>query len=265
MKLLHAGLLVSLPAFGAAAPQRTEPVPSELEGVGVEERIGDSLPGGARFTDHTGAAVALDDVFEGDLPVLVTLNYAECPMLCHLQLEGTVDAMRSMPLVLGEDYLALTLSIDPDEAPEQSLANRAAYVRLYGDEVPDDAWRFLTGSEEQIRRVADAFGFGYRWVESTQEYAHAAVGFVCTPDGRIARYLYGVQPAADTLRLSLVEAADGRVGRSLDRFLLFCFTYDPEEGRYALAAVRLMKLGGLTTVVLMAVGLRVLQRTRRAA
>lgn len=241
-----------------------EPLPAELEGVGVTERLGEPVPLDLAFLDGEGQRVRLRDVFAAGLPVLLTLNYAECPMLCHLQLEGTVSTMRALDLDLGTDYLALTVSIDPSETPEQARALRDAYLALYERAVEPDAWRYLTGDEDAIRALADAVGFGYRWVDSTQEYAHAAVAILCSPDGTVTRYVYGVQPSVETLRLGLIEAGQGKIGSAVDRFLLFCFHYDADEGRYALAAGRLMRTGGLVTLLLMGFGFRLLRKEARA-
>lgn len=245
---------------------RGEPLPEELVGVGVTEKLGAPIPLDLEFTDEAGQTVRLGDYFDGARPVILNLGYMGCPMLCGLVSNGMVEAMRAMKRTCGEEYIVLSPSIDHTETPTLSAAKKEGYVAQYGREAATQGWHWLTGQEDQIRSLTDSVGFGFAWNDERQEYAHAAVIIVLSPDGRVMRYLYGVVFDPKTLELSLVEATDGQSGSSLDKFLLFCFQYDAEAGRYGPAARNIMKAGGAVTVVVIAgmiLGFR--RRERRAA
>lgn len=245
-----AGLACAL-ATGAAQAQRSEPLPGDLQGVDVVERLDDPLPLGLEFDEETGRKVALGEYFREGRPVLLVLGYYECPMLCTLVLNGLVDALNDIDWVPGEQFEIVTLSIDPGETPKLAAWKKQNYLEAYGRPAAAAGWHFLTGSETQIRQLADALGFGYRYVEQRDEYAHPAVLFIATPEGRIARYLYGVSYEPRTLRLSLVEASRGKIGTTLDRVLLYCYHYDSTAGRYAPVAVNIMRAGGAISVALL--------------
>jgi protein SCO1/2 len=237
--------------IGGAHAQPAGPPPDELQGVGVTEHLGGRIPPGLSFTDDLGRSVTFGDIFAGERPVLLTLNYSGCPMLCSLILNGLLEGLRGMAWSAGREFEIVTVSIDPRETTPTARRTKERYLRDYGRPIADEGWRFLTGREAEIQALAGAAGFGYRYVESRDEYAHAAVVIVCTPDGRISRYLYGVVYDPQTLRLSLVEASEGKIGSALDQLLLFCFHYDAEAGRYGPAAARLLRAGaGLTVIVL---------------
>ena len=235
----------------AASEGRGESVPRELEGVDIVERLGAAVPTDLRFTDESGRAVTLAELLHGERPVILTLNYYRCPMLCTLVLNGLVEALRGVEWKLGDRYDVVTVSIDPTETPELARAKRDSYLASYGSPAAPGSWRFLTGQEAEIRRLADAVGFQYRRVEATGDYAHAAAIFVLTPDGRVSRYLYGVRFEPATLRLALVEASEGRLGNVLDRVILYCYHYDSAAGKYAPTAMRIMRIGGALTVIVL--------------
>jgi len=242
-----AGLLAAFPAF---AQDRIEPLPDDLEGVGVTDRPGAALPLWLTFVDDAGEVVSLGKYFK-DRPVLLTLNYSNCPMLCSLQLNGLVNGLRGLRWTAGDEFEMVTVSIDSTEVTERAHATKMKYVGDYGRPEAQTGWHFLTGTAEHIRELADSVGFGFRYVQDRREYAHAAVTFVVTPDGRLSRNLYGVLYDPQTLRLSLVEASDGKIGSPVDKILLYCFHYDAAKGRYGPAAVKMMQLGGgLTALVL---------------
>ena len=241
-------LLVLLAVGPALAVERQEPLPDELEGVGVTEHLDATVPLGASFKDENGHPVQLREYFQEGTPVVLVLGYYRCPMLCGLVFNGVRDAVKESGLAPGADFRLVTLSIDPNETPSLAAAKKANYMESL--DMPGADWHFLTGTEAEIRAVADALGFGYRWVAERNEYAHPAVLHVLTPEGRISRYLYGVQHEARTFRLSLVEASEGRIGTATDKILLYCFHYDPQSRAYAVAAARLaMRIGGALTVL----------------
>jgi protein SCO1 len=246
---LLAALLAAVPALPA---DRTEKAPPELDGVGVTEYRAAPLPLDRAFVDEEGRPVRLGDFFDGRRPVILNLGYYGCPMLCGLVANGLAAGMKRLEWSPGAEYQVVTLSINPAETPALAKAKKQNYIKELGRPSSAGGWRFLTGREEDIRAVTDAVGFGYRWVEETRQFAHAAVIVICTPDGRVSRYLYGIEFDPQTLRLSLVEAAKGKIGSPLDQILLFCFHYDAREGRYALAAAQLMRLGGAVTAMALA-------------
>jgi len=271
-RAIQLGSLALLLALGATPPssaQLADPVPADLEGVDVVEHLDGRLPLDVRLRDESGRAVTLGDYFRAERPVLLLLAYYRCPMLCNLVLAGAVESLRQIELEPGGGFEIVTVSFDPRDTPETAAAKKKTTIESYGRAGAGEAWHFLTGDEDEVRRLADALGFGYRYVEERGEFAHPAVLFVSTPDGRIARYLYGVQYDPRTLRLSLVEASAGKSGSTLDRFLLYCYHYDPEAGRYSPVAFNIMRVGGAATAVVLAATLLLLwrrdMRRRRAA
>ncbi|MBZ0253960.1 MAG: SCO family protein, partial [Candidatus Methylomirabilis sp.] len=203
----------------------------------------------------------LGDLFDGQRPVLVTLNYADCPMLCSLELSGLVAGLKEIELTAGKDFEIVTVSIDATATPEKIARWKDRYVKDYGRPEAAAGWRFLAGDEASIHALAEAVGFRYRWIEERKEFAHAAAIAVASPEGRVVRYLYGIAFPRTTLRLSLVEAAEGKIGTPLDQALLFCFHYDAAEGKYGPAAMNIMRAGGALTVL--ALGLTLGRRWAR--
>lgn len=250
---LPAALVAVLLATALAAPapgQLNKQKPAAIEGVGVTENLGVQIPLDLEFTESTGEKVTLREIFDGSRPLILTMNYSDCPKLCSVQLNALVDAMRKMPLELGEDYQVLTVSIDPLETPERAQLTRQKYLKDYGRAGAAAGWRFLVSRDEsRILKLADTVGFRYKFLPEQRVYSHVAVLMICSPDGRVMRYLGGVNYDPNTLRLSLIEASEGKIGSSMDQFLLYCFQYDPQEGRYAPAAFRIMQFGGILTVV----------------
>jgi protein SCO1/2 len=240
-------LLAVLPAAG----QRSEPLPEDLEEVGVTQNLDAEVPLDLEFVDDQGQRVKLGDYFDGDRPVLLSLVYYECPMLCTLVLDGMVRTLEQMDWSPGEQFEVLTVSIDPEETTEMARQKKKNYLRSYGRPEAAEGWHFLTGKQEAIRTLADTVGFRYRYLEDSGEFAHPAALFVLTPGGHVSRYLFGVQHDPQTLRLSLVEASEGEIGTPVDKFLLYCYRYNPDEGRYAPVAMKLMRVGGGATVVLL--------------
>ncbi len=219
-------------------------LPPVLKGVDVEERLGELLPPGLEFTDASGQSVKLGQVLSKGKPVVLTLVYYSCPQLCNLVINAEVKAMQEAGLELGRDFEAVTVSVDPKDSPAQSLERRRRHLQALGK--PETApWHFLTGTEENIRKLADAVGFKYTYDEGTRQYAHPAVLNVITPEGSISRYLYGTSFPAKDFRLALLEAAGGRVGTSFDRIILSCFKYDTAQRRYGFYIFGFLRLGAL--------------------
>jgi protein SCO1 len=232
------------------------------ESVDVVERLGEPIPAELRFYDAFHNDVALKDFLGRGKPIVATLVYFDCPMLCSLVLKGLVKGLSQTGLQLGKDYQGITLSFDPKDTPRAAgEAQRGYLASLKGSEgAHAQDWPFLTGGESNVRALAEALGFKYRYDAKAKQFAHPAVAFVLTPDGRISRYLYGVDFPGRELRLSLVEASGGRVGTSFDRVLLKCFRYDPGTGRYRVYAANFVRGGALLSGIALAFGLAVLWR-----
>jgi protein SCO1/2 len=238
----------------APPPERDATLPPAVQDVQVEEKLGAALPHSARFTSQDGTPVALGELLGRQKPVVLSLVYYSCPMLCGLVLSGLARGMRETGLELGKDYEAVTLSFDPADTTARAAERQRGYLQAFGRPEAKRAWTFLTGKQADIAAVADAVGFRYAYDEKTKQYAHAAAIFVITPDGRVSRYLYGIDFPARDLRLALVEAGEGRVGTSFDRLLLTCYRYDPATRRYepyALGFVRVAMAGVLGGVGLL--------------
>jgi protein SCO1/2 len=227
------------------------PLPPALQGVEIVERLGERVPADAVFTGADGKPVRLAEVLGRGKPVVLSLVYYACPMLCGLVLSGQARAMKESGLTLGKDFEAITISFDPRESSKMAGERQRGYLQSIGRTEAAADWPFVTGEEPEIRKVADAVGFHYAWDQATRQYAHPAGIFVLTAEGKVSRYLYGVEYPARDLRLAVVEAGEGRVGTSFDKLLLTCFRYDAASRRYEpyvvgfIRAAALSVLGGL--------------------
>jgi len=225
-----------------------EPVPPGLDGVGIDQHLDAQIPMDLTFKDESGKTVVLRDLIGGK-PTILNFVYYECPMLCTLVINGLVSSMRVLSFDAGKEFNVVTLSIDPKETPDLAAAKKKNVLAEYGRPTAEQGWRFLTGDEASIRRLADAAGFQYKYDPETGLYAHASGLVVVTPSGRVARYFFGIEYAPRDLRLALVEASENKIGTMADTVMLFCYQYDPEKGRYSAAALNLIRLGGIVTVV----------------
>ncbi|MDX2438085.1 MAG: SCO family protein [Acidobacteriota bacterium] len=241
----------------AVEAQLVEQVPAALEDVGVTEHLDAKLPLDLEFRDENGVPVRLGDFFDGDRPVILTLNYYRCPMLCGLMLNGVVDGLEAMEWSPGDEFEIVTVSINPLETPELATAKKQNYLKRLDQPSIAGGWHFLTGRELEIKRLAETVGFSYSYDPETQEYAHAAAIMVCTPDGRVARYLYGIEYPAKRLKFALLEAAEGAVGSTLDQLILYCYHYDPTNRRYSPVAMNIMRVGGGATALILGISLGV--------
>ncbi len=242
---------------GLAAAQS---VPPELKGVGVEEKLGQPVDLNLTFTAEDGYPVALREFFKSGKPVILDLVYYTCPMLCTRVLNGQVEALRGLDGTPGKDFEVLTISIDPRDTFDLAQKKKASYLASYGRPAP--GWHFLTDDKRDVAKLASEVGFGYRFDERQGQYAHPAVIVVLTPEGKVSRYLYGIEFKPQDVRLALAEAAAGRAGIS-ERILLYCVHYDPQAGGYVLFAANLMRAAGALTVVVLALVLWGLWRKER--
>ena len=243
--LLHAqgpGQLEQVPSAAGNLP--ASEMPPEFRDVELNEHLGAQVPFDAKLLDQDGQAVVLGDKFAGALPTLLTLNYFDCPMLCKLELNGLVESMRKATPTLGKDFRVVTVSIDPRDNPAKAKLGQQRYLKEYDRPVGGSRpWEFLVGPEAEVRRLADTVGFGYKWIAKQKEYAHHAAIFVCSPQGKVCRVLYGVKYDPATLKLAIIEASEGRVGSVAERFLLLCYQWDPHSGRYHFP-MTVMRIGG---------------------
>ena len=237
-----------------AAAQLNLGVPHELQGVDIEEKPNAQVPLEVPFVTEDGSPIRLRDLLRPDRPVILQLGYNRCPMLCNLVLNGAVNGLKGVDWNAGDQFDLVSISVAPTETPGLAKVKKDGYVLEYGRDGATRGFRFLTGPAESSRAVADAVGFRFREQENG-EIAHAAVLFVLTPEGRVSRYLYGTKFDPKDLRMALLEASEGKIGTTLDRFILWCHVYDPDARGYVLFAVRLMQLGGLVTLVVLGAGL----------
>jgi len=246
------------PQMGPAAGKK----PAALEGVGIEQRLGSSVPLDALLLDEAGRPVRLGQYF-GTRPVVLVLAYYNCPMLCTQVLNGTVAAMRSISFDAGKQFEVVAVSFDPRDTPADAAAKKAPYVREYNRPGAEAGWHFLTGGPGSIARLTSAAGFRYKFDESIGQFAHASGIFVATPDGRLSRTLFGIEYAPRDLRLALIEAADKKIGTPVDQILLYCYHYDPKVGKYGAVVMNMVRLGGVAAVAILTTFLLVMWRRDR--
>lgn len=259
--LLALAMLLSTLLGGGAALAQPALTPAELEGVGMEEQLDKPLPKDAKFRDHTGKVVTLGSFFDGKRPVVLTLAYHSCKVVCSMVLGATVEVLKEQAWTLGEEYRAVTISIDPRDTPAIAAKKRRQMMALYGRS--DRDWDFLVGDEATIERVAKAVGFQYRYDEREDQYAHPAALMLVKPDGEMARYLYGLQFAPNDVRLGLLEASQGRSISTIEKAILYCYMYDPIGAKYVLVAQNVMRLAGVVTVFLLGGFLLLMWRRER--
>ena len=218
---------------GFAFAQRSDFETKDVRGVGITERLGESLPAGLVFRNHVGKEMVLQDLLDGERPTILSFNYANCPQLCVLQLDGFIGTLNKLDSwQAGNQFQILTISLDPNETDEMAQRFRDRVLGSYSASSKEEGWHFLRGDEASIRAAADAAGFRYNYVEDVKEYAHAAAIMLLDPKGQIARYLYGIEYPPSTLRLSLAETADSKFVSTVDALILRCFVYDASSGTF---------------------------------
>jgi len=241
----------------------TQPLSPEMRAIAVNETRGESVGEGLKFRDHNGNAVTLGDYFDGDRPVILTLNYYRCRVTCSVQLNGLADAMAKLAWTPGDEHFrVVTVSIDPHETPEDAKRKRNTIVASL-DRGEDVEWAFLTGDELEVRALAAQLGIGYTYDAEQDQYAHPAVANFITGDGRISQYVYGLTFDPLDLRLGIIEAGEGKIGGPVEQILLSCFTYDHSIGRYGPWAFGIMRIGGVLIVLVLGGFLFILWRRER--
>jgi protein SCO1/2 len=256
------GIVAVLAPARTLVAQSQDPPMQLLDGVGIEQRLNEAVPLDLEFRDENGAAVRLRDYF-GDKPVILNLGYFECPMLCNLTLDGMIKALRVMSFDVGKQFTVLTVSFDPKDGPKQAAQKKRSCLTRYAKDGAAGGWHVLTGKQSAITRLTDAVGFRYAWDQATGRYAHPATIIVLTPQGKVSRYLNGVEFSARDIRLGLVEASANKIGSPTDQVLLFCYQYDPTTGKYGLAIMNAVRAGGALTVLVLLTGIVVLALRER--
>lgn len=254
-------LLLSIVVIDSSA--EAGPPPPAIDGVSLDERLGQRLPPDVRLTDHLGRAVTLADLLDDERPVIVVLAYYRCPMLCGLTIGGVATGLAELGWAPGEDFHVVTISFDPRDGPADAERARTRAIEQLGRDLDDEQWPFWAGDEAEVRRLADALGFHYVYDERTDQYAHPAAVFVLTPGGVLSRVLYGFDYPALDLRMALVEAGDGSVGTIAEQVLITCYRYDPATRRYGFWVLGFLRVGGLLMLIMIGSGLIVLIRRDR--
>jgi len=240
-------------AYDTQATVSGHDLPAELKDVGVEEKLGNQLDLGLTFTDQFGHTVPLGSFFRKDRPVLMAMVYYDCPSLCNYHLNGLVEAMKALKWTAGNEFDVVAVSMNSREESPLAMAKLENYLQAYGRPDSRTGWHFLVGTEANVKALADQFGFRFQWMPDKQQFAHAAVTYVVTPEGKISRYLHGIQPDPTTLRMSLLEASNGKIGSVIEQVLMFCFQFNPTKNKYTLYAWNLMRIGAIVMVLLLAV------------
>jgi protein SCO1 len=256
--------IIVLAAYGAA-PVRAQGSksssvrPTVLRNVGIDQKLNQQIPLDIEFHDETGKAIRLGDYF-GHKPAILSLVYYDCPMLCTMVLNGLLESLKQLKFNVGDQFNVVTVSFDPTEKPSLAAAKKAVYVGLYGRPGAAENWHFLTGDEKAIQQLTQAVGFRYNYDPQTKQYVHATGIMVLTPQGRLARYFYGIKYPAGNLRLGLVEASQGKIGSPVDEILLYCCQYDPQTGKYSLIISRAIKIAAGVTILCLGTMILVLFR-----
>jgi protein SCO1/2 len=247
-------LILAAAAACLAATALSQPRPMAarvFNDVGIEQRLGEQIPLDLKFTDEQGNTYPLSHYF-GKKPVVLSLVYYKCQMLCPQVLEGMTGTFRMLEdMNIGREFDVLSVSFDHREGPADAVERKAKYIREYGREGAGENWHFLTGDSVSIKKLADAVGFLYMFDPKTGQFAHASGIMIATPDGKLSRYLYGIEYKAEDMRFSLMEASKENIGRPVDKLLLLCYHYDPATGKYGLVVTNIVRAGGALAVLLL--------------
>jgi protein SCO1/2 len=235
-------------------------LPKALKDIGIDQKLNDTVPLDAVFKDEQGREVRLGQFFKGK-PVVLSLVYYACPMLCNQVLNGMMGSFRQVSFNIGEQFEVVTVSFDPHETPELAATKKTTYIKAYNRPGAEAGWHFLTGDEANIKRLAAAVGFRYAWDEPTKQFAHASGIMILTPEGKLARYFYGIDYRPRDMRLGLVEASQNKIGTPVDALMLYCFHYDPATGKYGAIVINIVRVAGAATMFLM-VGMILFLRRR---
>ncbi|RYZ76030.1 MAG: SCO family protein [Proteobacteria bacterium] len=248
---LTTGSLAFADNFEKPGAEIQNEIPAELKEATITEHLGEKIDLDMKFKDETGALVPLRTYVADGKPMLLSMAYYSCPSLCNFHLNGLTDAFVKMKEPLGEVFHHVVVSIEPKETPDLAKIKKDNYMKAYGRPEGAQGWHWMTGEQANITALSKQVGFGYRWDEEAKQYAHASAAMVIAPDGKITRYLYGIVFDPKTVRLSMVEAAHGEVGTTMDRLILYCFHFDPKSSKYSLKLFNIMRGGGVLIILAM--------------
>jgi protein SCO1/2 len=237
-------------------------LPTALQNVGIDQKLNEQIPLDLQFLDETGRTVQLREYF-GRKPVILSLVFYECPMLCNQVLNGLVGSLKAQTFNIGQEFDVLTVSFDPREGPQLASAKKLSYMQRYQRAGAEKGWHFLTGDQKSIDALTRAVGFRYSYDAATNQFAHASGIMVLTPEGKLSRYFYGIEYGPKDLRLALVESSASKIGTPVDALMLYCYHYDPVTGKYGPTIMNIIRLGGLLTMLGVAALVFMLQRRRR--
>jgi protein SCO1/2 len=244
-------------------PRPTGKSDAVLKQVGIDQRLNNQVPLDLTFRDESGREVKLGDYFKNGKPVVLTLVYYECPMLCNQVLNGIVGTLEALTFTPGKEFEIVTVSFDPREGAELAAKKKETYLKRYRRENAGLGWHFLTGDKASIDALSESVGFRYVWDEESKQFAHGSAIMVATPQGRLSHYFYGIDYSPKDLRLALVEASKGTIGSPVDELILYCYHYDPSTGKFAPVMAVLRAAGVLTVFALAALIIFLVRRTRR--
>ena len=222
--------------------------PPGLKNVGMRQNLNQPIPADLTFTDDLGRTVRLGDYF-GKRPIILNLVYFTCPMLCGEVLSGLENSLRMMKFDVGKEFDVITVSFDPRDTPEAAAKKKSDFLRRYKRPGAEQGWHFLVGHQDAIDSLTRAAGFDYEYDPKTRQFAHTAAILILTPEGRVAQYYYGIEYPPKDLRLGLVEAGTGKIGNVVDALLLYCYHYDPEQGKYSATILRVLRLARVATML----------------
>jgi protein SCO1 len=265
-------LIIILLTFGQVSAQKTEHynsplyapktydptqvgtsngLPPALQKIGIEQKLNEQLPLDAVFRDEEGREVRLGEYFGKGRPVVLALVYFECPMLCNEVLNGLTGSLKSLSFDTGKDFDVVAVSFDAREHDKPGLAKnkKESYMKRYGRPGTENGWHFLTGTQGEIDKLTQAVGFNYQWDEATKQFAHAGGVIVITPEGKVSRYLYGIDYAPKDLKFAVMESAASRIGNPAEQLVLYCYHYDPSTGRYGLSILKVIRAAGVLTLI----------------
>ncbi len=259
-----AGLRAQSTAAGGVGPvgAPARSVPPDLSNVGIDQKLNVQVPLDIPFRDETGQTVTLQKYFS-DRPVILSLVYFNCPMMCPEVLSGMTTAMKQMTLNPGSDYQVLTVSFDPKDTSQAAASKKAEWLQRLGKPGAEQGWHFLTGDQDSISKLTAAVGFRYHWDARSGQFFHATGIMVLTPEGKVSKYFYGVQYSPGDMRFGLVQASDHEIGSPVDAILLFCCKYNPTTGRYDLLVSRVLFVVGLITIVILGTLLLILFKSTK--
>jgi protein SCO1 len=225
-------------------------LPKVLNEVGIQQKLNEQIPLDTEFKDENGKTVRIGDYF-GKRPVILALVYYECPMLCSEVLNGLTGSLKSLNFNAGKEFDVVAISFDARENEKTELAKskKENYLKRYGREGTENGWHFLTGSQDSIDKITQAVGFGYKWDEESKQFAHAGAIMILTPEGKLSKYLYGIDYAPKDVKFALMESSANKIGSPVDQMMLYCYHYNPATGKYGLMVMNVVRLGGVITLL----------------